>query len=501
MARGKTKSASRSKENDKGFSPVGRVRRVATEHGQDPLSGDESGASTNGTNGGNATPTSPSEQQAAKSSAPTPFETAEKVEPAEARLEGRPHVYEYGVNVLVKGDQQQAPAPPPEQAPSTQPPSSAQSVGEDEPTEGEAEADAEPQHEIGAALAVEEIDTDLYRSVDLWKPSRARGVFGGQVIAQALAAASLTVAARPPKKVVDAATGKEEEQDRTPVLHSMHCYFLLAGDPTRPILYQVQRVRDGGSYVTRSVSASQRGRVIFVLFSSYQVPEPKQPRFAIPLPVETFGTSKPPSLPSPADTSRTDKLIQSAKQGSLDPRKLASESASPGVPHPLLTERLSSTQSWLQFVATLRSPEAAPPNEQRYIHLLERYGDRLAPKTRSLLEDWIRDRRNSAVEIRDALPGMYDGATGLPTLGTSQAFWLRTKSKMRGGLEAQKHALAYASDFYLLSGVPKALGVQNKLVMMASLDHTMWFYDTFDVSDWILYVVSSSSLTCSLAVR
>jgi acyl-CoA thioesterase len=48
-------------------------------------------------------------------------------------------------------------------------------------------------------------------------------------------------------------------------------------------------------------------------------------------------------------------------------------------------------------------------------------------------------------------------------------------------------------SFYLLSAVPKALGVMRKLKMMASLDHSMWFYDDFDVHDWILYVVSLSS--------
>jgi acyl-CoA thioesterase-2 len=76
-------------------------------------------------------------------------------------------------------------------------------------------------------------------------------VFGGQVIAQALVAASRTV--RP---------------GRTP--HSLHAYFLLPGDPDIPIVYAVDRVRDGGSFSTRTVTAEQSGRPIFILSASFQ---------------------------------------------------------------------------------------------------------------------------------------------------------------------------------------------------------------------------------------
>lgn len=78
-------------------------------------------------------------------------------------------------------------------------------------------------------------------------------VFGGQVIAQALVAASRTVEARAP--------------------HSLHAYFLLAGDPLEPILFDVDRIRDGRSFTTRRVVARQRGEAIFVLSTSFQVEE------------------------------------------------------------------------------------------------------------------------------------------------------------------------------------------------------------------------------------
>ncbi len=78
-------------------------------------------------------------------------------------------------------------------------------------------------------------------------------VFGGQVIGQALYAACKTVEGREP--------------------HSLHAYFLLAGDPTIPILYEVDRLRDGRSFTTRRVLAIQKGEAIFAMSASFQTPE------------------------------------------------------------------------------------------------------------------------------------------------------------------------------------------------------------------------------------
>jgi acyl-CoA thioesterase-2 len=80
-------------------------------------------------------------------------------------------------------------------------------------------------------------------------------VFGGQVIGQALVAAVRTVdASRPP--------------------HSMHAYFLLPGDPKVPIIYDVDRIRDGKSFTTRRVSARQHGHPIFSMLVSFHAGEP-----------------------------------------------------------------------------------------------------------------------------------------------------------------------------------------------------------------------------------
>ena len=101
-------------------------------------------------------------------------------------------------------------------------------------------------------LALERLDRDLFRgrSQDLgWG-----AIFGGQVLGQALSAAAQTVGS-----------------DRA--VHSLHGYFVRAGDVTRPILYQVDRLRDGKSFTTRRVVAVQEGEAIFSLEASFQVQE------------------------------------------------------------------------------------------------------------------------------------------------------------------------------------------------------------------------------------
>lgn len=101
-------------------------------------------------------------------------------------------------------------------------------------------------------LALERIDRDLFRgrSQDLgWG-----AIFGGQVLGQALSAAAQTVTADRP-------------------VHSLHGYFLRAGDLDRPIVYQVDRLRDGKSFTTRRVVAVQEGEAIFSLEASFQLDE------------------------------------------------------------------------------------------------------------------------------------------------------------------------------------------------------------------------------------
>ena len=97
-------------------------------------------------------------------------------------------------------------------------------------------------------LDVEEIEVDLYRGTN--SDEGWVRVYGGQVVAQALAAAQRTVA------------------DDRPV-HSLHSYFIRPGEPKIPILYKVGRERDGASFTTRRVTAIQHGRTIFSLAASF----------------------------------------------------------------------------------------------------------------------------------------------------------------------------------------------------------------------------------------
>ncbi|ROT34748.1 Thioesterase/thiol ester dehydrase-isomerase, partial [Sodiomyces alkalinus F11] len=90
-----------------------------------------------------------------------------------------------------------------------------------------------------------------------WLPPGARGIFGGAVIAQSLAAAQRTVPT------------DSSSSEGVFLVHSCHCYFLLAGDAAIPLLFHVERVRDGRSFATRTVQARQKGRCVFTATISF----------------------------------------------------------------------------------------------------------------------------------------------------------------------------------------------------------------------------------------
>jgi len=118
---------------------------------------------------------------------------------------------------------------------------------------------ATPEGTSGKALAglvrlldLEQLEHNLFRGTG---PAEGwQRVYGGQVLGQALVAAVRTV-------------------DPERIAHSMHAYFLLGGDPKHPIVYEVERIRDGGSFTTRRVMAIQHGRPIFVMSVSFQRPQ------------------------------------------------------------------------------------------------------------------------------------------------------------------------------------------------------------------------------------
>jgi acyl-CoA thioesterase-2 len=127
--------------------------------------------------------------------------------------------------------------------------------------------DQTPDQTLAETLQLERLEVNLFRGVT--PDNRPGRIFGGQVIAQSLLAAYETV------------------EDRA--CHSLHCYFIRPGDPTVPIVFEVDRSRDGGSFTTRRVIAVQHGQQIFNLAASFQVaedgfehqlPMPKAPAWA-----------------------------------------------------------------------------------------------------------------------------------------------------------------------------------------------------------------------------
>ena len=106
-----------------------------------------------------------------------------------------------------------------------------------------------PTHDLAELLDLEEIDVNLFRGTQ--SDTDRQRVFGGQVAAQAMIAGVRTV---------DPAYG----------IHSLHSYFLRPGDTRVPIVYDVERIRDGRSFATRRVAARQHGRPIYYLTANFQ---------------------------------------------------------------------------------------------------------------------------------------------------------------------------------------------------------------------------------------
>ncbi|WP_395293423.1 acyl-CoA thioesterase [Kitasatospora hibisci] len=245
-------------------------------------------------------------------------------------------------------------------------------------------------------LRIERLDENTFRGqCHAGAPMRA---FGGQVAAQALTAAGRTV-----------------EPDRP--VHSLHGYFLLPGDPTRPIRYEVERIRQGMSYATRRVTAVQGDAAIFTLSASFKRPEAAADRHREAPPVP--GPGELPDALSLWDEAARAELTRSGGFGSLE----------------------------LRFVPA------------------------------------------------DA-PGLPPAVPGMP----QQYVWLRTGSPLDDD-DPLLHvcALTYLSDLTLASTA--GLHVQPNFfqrrepprLMMASLDHAMWFHRPFRADEWLLFAQRSPS--------
>ncbi len=241
-------------------------------------------------------------------------------------------------------------------------------------------------------MELEPLEVNLFRGVS--RDIGTERVFGGQVLAQALMAASQTV------------------EDR--LAHSLHAYFLRAGDHKAPIVYSVDRSRDGGSFSARRVVAIQHGRPIFTLAASFQVQEKGlEHQFDMP------------SVPPP---------------GEVDP------------------------------IALIPSDDFdhMPENMQRWL-------DRFGP-----------------FEFRAVRGSDPDHPSPQPPF---KELWFKLHGQLDDDPKLHRALLAYVSDFHLVGTATQPHGiswVQGNLIL-ASLDHAMWFHRDFRLDDWLLYACDSPS--------
>jgi acyl-CoA thioesterase-2 len=244
---------------------------------------------------------------------------------------------------------------------------------------------SEALQDLITLLDLEPIELNLFRGVS---PDEDRQrVFGGQVAGQALIAASRTV----------------DERDR--LVHSLHAYFLRPGDPKVPIVYEVDRIRDGKSFSTRRVVAIQHGRAIFNLQASFHRPEP-----------------------------------------GLD--------------------------------YALTAPVDVPPPES-----LPDFRTRLAPY-RDRIGDWYDKPR--PIDLRYVPP---DPLIEPGVKSNRQLVWVRADGELPDDPVLHACIVTYFSDMTLLDTTLRPFGMTsfNDDLMMASLDHAMWFHRPFRADEWLLY--------------
>ena len=242
-------------------------------------------------------------------------------------------------------------------------------------------------------MSLERLELNLVRG-----PSRnlgGRSTYGGQIVGQAMVAASHTV------------------EDREP--HSLHAYFLLPGDMKMPVVYEVNRLRDGGSFSSRQVQAIQHGRPILSMMASFHKQEDG-------------------------------------------------------------------------FEHQARMPEVPPPESLRPWH--------------ELVLEWIDRAPDITDEARAALTADFfiefrpvDPLNPLEPCkrSTRGEMWFRARGRLPDDPWLHRCVLAYASDWGLLGAALRPYGRRwfESTMMVASIDHALWFHRPARADEWLLYVTDS----------
>lgn len=239
---------------------------------------------------------------------------------------------------------------------------------------------------IEQILDLEQLEVNIYRGT-MWSPESGflQRTFGGHVAGQSLVSAVRTV--------------NPEFQ-----VHSLHGYFLRPGDATAPTVYIVERLRDGGSFVTRRVNAIQHGENIFSMSASFQ----------------------------------TD-------------------------------------QSGIEHQDAV--PSAPPPDDLPALSDIKAFDDAGFKQ----FAEW---------DVR-IVP--QDKLTRLPGKASQQQVWFRHRDPLPNDYVLHICALAYMSDLTLLGSAQVNHADERGHLMVASLDHAMWFMRQFRADEWLLYDQSSPS--------
>ncbi|KAK4687359.1 hypothetical protein P7C73_g2754, partial [Tremellales sp. Uapishka_1] len=326
---------------------------------------------------------------------------------------------------------------------------------------------------ITASLAVRALEKDTFQSLSLWLPCGARGVFGGQVIGQALLSASKTV--------------------QSLGLHSQH----READPTVPIVYVVERLRDGTSHigirlieqVDPTPPALQRDRPIFILIASYTTP---------PLPLPSHFPASTPTRRDGDETSEAhlSHSLRFALTPSPSPSSALSadarglrDKAEPPIPF---------AESYqIPFPSGLLPWEACEEEEVRWDKFLQQRGESYGGKRRIAVEEYIEERRRSPISL--AVAKKSPNAKGGEERST-RLMWMRARMHEGETVDEEfiKAMFAYMTDFQFIGTASKSVGLTRsstpRLGMLASLDHTTHFYPlppNFDPSTPLLHVMES----------
>ncbi len=211
--------------------------------------------------------------------------------------------------------------------------------------------------EILKLLTLEQIGPDRYRGESHFMGSP--NVFGGQVLGQSLYAASVTVENRRP--------------------HSLHSLFILPGNHRLPIEYEVERVRDGGTFSTRRVVAMQEGRRIFVMSASFQVGEeglthqkpapesddPESLESNLPIWKERSAATNRPFQPVPVDFRASHNGDIFSSDSTQPVKKVWVRSPMPLADHPLMHESLFAYVSDYGLLWTALQPHGVKMGDKR----------------------------------------------------------------------------------------------------------------------------------------